>query len=179
MAPKGPLTEQQVSNIHISVRLLGAIFRACPEVGGHRRWMGVLTKLEELTDGEGAVRSHFGQDDAFLQERRALGWNEKFLANLWNRYILVHTSRLPDRDLDESNSEEAATLLRLAMILWHETAHWLGGQDLTIQTDEVKVLDILKDCPYVKNHPCSESLVAMIKELRRTARDDDGWWVGF
>ncbi len=179
MAPKGPLTECQVRNIRRSVQLLGEIFRACPEVGGHRRWMGVLTKLEELTDDESAVRSHFGQDDAFLAERRALGWNEKFLANLWNRYILVHTSRLADRDLDAADGADAAALLRLAMILWHETAHWLGGQDLTIQADEVKVLGLVKQCPYVQNHSCSALLAAEIKELRRTALDDDGWWVGF
>ncbi len=179
MARKGPLTEHQVNNLRESVRLLGKIFRTCPEIGGHRRWMGVLAKLEELTDGAGAVRSHFGHDDAFLQERRALGWNEKFLANLWNRYILVHTSLMSDRGFDETDGDGAAGHLRLAMILWHETAHWMGGQDLTIQADEVKVLGILKDCPYVQNHPCSESLVTMIKELRRTARDDDGWWVGF
>ncbi len=179
MAPKGPLTEYQVRSIRQSVHLLGEIFRACPDVGGHRRWMGVLTKLEELTDGDGAVRSYFGHDDAFLGQRRALGWNEKFLANLWNRYILVHTSRLPNRDLDETDDKDAAALLRLAMILWHETAHWLGGQDLMIQADELKVLSILKQCPYVQNHPCSASLTETIKELRRTARDDDGWWVGF
>ncbi len=179
MAPKGPLTDCQVGNIRRSVRLLAEIFRACPEVGGQRRWMGVLTKLEELTDGEGSVRAHFGQNDRFLKERGALGWNEKFLANFWNRYILVHTSRLADRDLNETDGEDAAALLRLAMILWHETAHWLGGQDVMIQADEVKLLGTLMQCPHVTHHPCAASLTATMRELKWTARDDDGWWHGF
>jgi len=179
MSRQQPFTERQIEHIGRAARLLCRLFEQCEALKGRPNWKAIAGKVANLTEDDDAVRRHFGHDDLFLEKIKALGWTEKFLGNLWNRYILVHTDLVPDRELDETNCADTALTLALAIALWHETAHWEGAQDSWIEVEEFKLLGHLEDCAHIQNHPCGAALMQTIARQKRLARSDDGWWHGF
>jgi hypothetical protein len=178
MARQGDFTPNQIHNIEKAGRFLLLLFESCPALGSRANWAAITGKAAELTESGRAVKKHFGHDDPFLEKRRAHGWTEKFLSNLWNRYILIHTSLVPDREMNENIGPDAALRLHLALTLWHETAHWEGAQDNWIEVEEFTLLGELQECRFILDHPCSAELIAEIKRQMGMARDDDGWWHG-
>ena len=179
MSRKQEYTERQIENIGRAARLLCLLFEQCEDLKGRSNWEAITGKVAELTESAAAVRRHFGHDDLFLGKIKALGWTEKFLGNLWNRYILLHTDLVPDRELDDTDCEDTALALALAIILWHETAHWQGAHDTWIEVEEFRILGYLENCTYIQNHPCGGELLETLALQKSRARNDDGWWHGF
>lgn len=179
MSRQRPFTERQVDHIGKAARLLCHLFEQCGDLRRRRNWKAIAWKAAELAENNDAIRRHFGHNNLFLEKINALAWTEKFLGNLWNRHILLHTNLVPDRELDETDCTDTALTLSLAITLWHETAHWEGAQDSWIEVEEFRILRSLEGCAHIQNHPCGAALLQTIAHQKRTARNDDGWWHGF
>lgn len=163
------LNKKEAANIGEAVLLLHRLADLCPGLHDLPTFDEEVAKLDRLTAFDEIEDNFKSADPEDIGGDQA--HTERLLWAFGPDYVVISRAMLAsDRYLDPDDCDDAAALLQLAIILWHEAHHWNDWVDGPIQDVELEMMEHLVECLGASDHPCKQQ---MIDHLRQQAIPDN------